>query len=931
MAFRKPREERLDNELRLHLQQQVENYMAAGMPREEAEHRACLEFGGVEQVKEEVRESRRWFFFGVLARDLRFGLRMLRKNPGFTAVAVLSLALGIGANTATFTLIDAVLLRMLPVKNPQELVSLNISERDPAQGTGRADSLYPHWTDGNSSTAFSYNAFSRMQAHNQVFSNLFAFKTAGRLNTQVNGDAELARGQLVTANYFSALGVRVVLGRDFTADDDRPGAEPVAVISDGYWQRRFGADHSIVGKKITINGVSFQIIGVTAPDFFGLQAGSPVDLSIPLAVQPQVLPNLAESGVSLFTAADHWWIEIMGRLKPGATEQQAHANLDVLFKQALLEGATPEQRQGNPPMPTLLVVPGGRGLDTLRTQFSKPLFILMTVVGVVLLIACANVANLLLARATERRKEIAVRLAMGATRARLVRQLLMESILLSSLGALAGLIFAYWESSLLVAMMQSSNNRITLDLHPDLRVLAFTAAAGVLTGVLFGLAPAVRATRVDLTSALKQSASSSRSASGRMGLTKSLVVSQVALSLVLLFGAGLFVRTLVNLQTVNVGFARDNLLLFGIAPREAGYKGVRYANLCREVQRRVAVLPGVKSATSSLHLLLASSQRSNTITVPGYTPAPNENTSVQVLPVGTGFLSTMGIALLQGRDLTAHDDENAPKVALINQTMSQKYWGAQNPLGQHFKMGQLDLEVVGVVQDAKYSSLRRDIAPIVYHPYVQNMDSMPHMHFEVRTAADAAALIPAVREVVRTVDSRLPLFDVRTQTQQIDDLLLQERLFAKLTTFFGVLALTLVCVGLYGMMSYTVSRRTGEIGIRMALGARRASILGMVLRDVLRLAAIGVTLGIAASLLTAKLADAAVAGLLFGLKTADATGYCGRRTADDRRSDSRWFPAGAPRVASGPDGSAEVRVNILLECEACFRFLLPQACLRGAG
>jgi predicted permease len=875
MPFRTPREERLDKELRLHLQEQVDSYMAAGMTREDAERRARLEFGGVEQVKEDVRESRRWFFFSVLGRDVRFGLRMLRKNPGFTAVAVLSLALGIGANTAIFTLIDAVLLRMLPVKNPQELVSLNIGEQETAQGTGRG-SGFPRWTDGNSATAFSYTSFARMRERSDVFSSVFAFKRAGRLNTQVDGNAELAAGQLVTANYFSTLGVPLVLGRDFMDEDDHPGAAPVAIISYGYWERRFGSDRSAVGRTIAINGVSFQIVGVTAPEFYGLQEGSPVDLSVPIATQPRVLANLEESGVSLFTAADHWWVEIMGRLKPGVTEQQAHASLDVIFKQSLLDSLSKEKDPFTGPMPVLQIVPGSRGLQGLRNGFSKPLFILMTVVGVVLLIACANVANLLLARATERRKEIAVRLAMGATRSRLVRQLLIESMLLSSLGALAGLLFAYWGSSLLVTMMQSGNNHIVLDLHPDLRVLAFTAGVGLLTGLLFGLAPALRGTRVDLTSSLKQS-SGSKSGIGRMGLTKSLVVSQVALSLVLLFGAGLFVRTLVNLQTMNVGFTRDNLLLFGIAPREAGYKGVRYANLCRDIQRRLAALPGVKSATSSLHLLLSGSMRGNTISVPGYTPAAKESMSVQVLPVGTDFLPTMGIALLQGRDLTAHDDENAPKVALINQKMAQKYWPGQNPVGRHFTMGKLDLEVVGVVQDAKYNSLRRDIAPVVYHPYVQNMDTMPHMHFEVRTAGsidssgDAAALIPAVREVVRTVDSRLPLFDVSTQTQQIDDLLLQERLFAKLTAFFSALALTLVCVGLYGMMSYTVSRRTSEIGIRMALGARRGSILGMVLRDVLRLAAIGVTLGIGASLATAKLADAAVAGLLFGLKTSDTT------------------------------------------------------------
>jgi predicted permease len=804
-----------------------------------------------------------------MRKDLRYGLRLLLKNPAFTAVAVLSLALGIGANTAIFTLIDAVLLRMLPVKNPQELVSLNL--KLPERSGRGTDERGRHWTDGNSTTAFTYTSFAQMRDRNQVFSSLVAFKTLWQLNVQVNGEAELARGQLVTANYFPGLGVRMLLGRDFTAEDDRAGAEPVAVIGYGYWQRRFGGDSSVLGKRMVVNGVSFTISGVTPPEFFGLQPGTSVDMSLPLAVQPLILPRLAEPGVSLFTAADHWWIEVLGRLKPGVTEEQARGNLEVIFKQAVMQGMPPTKDGKAPPLPTLVTVPGGRGLDSLRSQFSKPLFILMTVVGLVLLIACANVANLLLARATARQKEIAVRLSIGATRARLIRQLLMESVLLSSLGGLAGLLFAYWGSNLLVAMMQRGNDRLALDLHPDIRVLAFTAGACLLTGLLFGLAPAFRATRVDLIPALKLSAAALGSGHQRMRLGKALIVSQVALSLVLLFGAGLFVRTLVNLQTQNVGFSRENLLLFGIAPREAGYKDARFTMLCRQVQDGVARLPGVRSATSSLHLLLSGSMRGSTIGVPGYALAPREGTSVQVLPVGTDFLTTMGIPLVMGRDLSAHDDENAPKVALINQTMARKYWRDQNPIGKHFTMGKLDLEVVGVVQDLKYTSLRREIAPVVYHPFVQNANSMPHMHFEVRTAGDPTALIPAVRQVVASLDRRLPVFDLRTQTQQIDELLLQERLFAKLTGFFGTLALIRVCVGLYGIMSYTVARRTSEIGIRMALGAQRGNILGMVLREVLLLVGIGVALGIAASLVTAKFAASAVAGLLFGLKITDAT------------------------------------------------------------
>jgi predicted permease len=420
-------------------------------------------------------------------------------------------------------------------------------------------------------------------------------------------------------------------------------------------------------------------------------------------------------------------------------------------------------------------------------------------------------------------------------------------------------------------MMQRGQDPIVLDLHPNLKVLAFNAALCLLTGLLFGLAPAFRATRVDLTPSLKQNGASSGAGRERMRLTKTLVISQVALSLVLLFGAGLFVRTLINLVTLDVGFQRDNLLLFGVAPVEAGYQGHRFAALCQEIQSGVARLPGVRGATASMHLLLSGSSRSNTITVPGYVPAPRENMSIRVLPVGTDFLTTMGMPLLMGRDLTAHDDERAPKVSLINERMARRFWPNQNPLGKHFTISKNDFEVVGVVRDAKYDSLRRDVSPTVYHPFVQTLDTMRHMHFEVRTLGNANALIPEVRRVVASIDKRLPLFDVLTQEQQIDALLLQERLFAKLTAAFGILALVLVCVGLYGIMSYALARRTSEIGIRMALGAQRGDILSVVLREVLALTGIGVVLGVAASYVTAKLAASTVSGLLFGLKITDVS------------------------------------------------------------
>jgi|SRR5690242_5164881 len=854
-------------ELRSHVEMRTADNIAAGMPPEEARRDALLRFGNRAALQERVTEADAHMFLDSLWRDLRYGLRALRNHPGFTSIAVLSLALGIGANTAIFTLIDAVMLRMLPVQNPQELVSLKLAP----------DSRFPREApDGDHSIVFPYPAFVQMRDRNQVLSALFAFRDAAGLSVLVNGNAEVAHGQLVTSNYFSSLGVRAALGRDFIAADDAAGAPPVAIISYGYWQSHFGGQAYALERQIVVNGVPVTIIGVAAPEFFGLQPGSAVDLYMPLAMQPRIAPSVAgeDPGTSAFTAANVWWIQLMGRLKPGVTPEQARANLDVIYRPAVLHGLHPEA--GRKPLvpPALELLPASGGLDALRTAFSKPLAILMIVVGIVLLIACVNVANLLLVRSSARAREIAVRLSLGASRGRLIRQLLLESVLLSSFGGLLGLVFAYWGCNALVAMMRHGNSAVLLDVHPDGNVLAFTAVACVLTGILFGLAPALRATRVELTPALKQTTGSLGTTREKMYTSKSLVTAQVALSVVLLFCAGLFVRTLVNLETMNVGFSRDNLLLFGVSPKNGGYTGRRYADLCREIQDRVAQLPGVKSATSSMLPLLSGNLWVGNIQVPGYTAGPDEHTFVSVLPVGDGFLSTMGIPLLQGRDLTPRDDENAPKVALINQSLARKYWPNVNPVGRHFTLRNVDTQVVGVVGDAKYMSLRGDIPPTLYDPYVQQMDGMPRMSFEVRTSGEATALIPSVRQIVASIDNRLPVFDVMTQTQQIDDLLYQERLFARLVGFFATLALALVCVGLYGVMSYSVARRTSEIGIRMAMGAQHGNILKMVLRETSSLVGVGVVLGVIASFAAAKIAAHQVAGLLYGLKVTDAASIC---------------------------------------------------------
>ncbi len=824
--FRKRRlEEDLDQELRSHTELATEANLGQGMGREHARRAALLTFGGIEQTKEIYRDQRGLPRIETMLQDIRYGLRMLAGSPGFTAVAVLSLALGIGANTAIFTLVDAVLLKMLPVRNPKEIVLLRWAVPAGQHPLGARSMEGNDWIEKgrNLGTAFSYPAYreirARGQGPGQPFSEVFAFKGLGELNVLVDGQASLAFAQLVSGDYFHALGVNPVGGRMLTASDDHAGTPPVCVISNLYWQRRFGGETSAIGKSIAINGAPVTIIGITPPEFFGLQPGKAVDISLPLATQPLILPH-PDPKMSMFTTPTYWWVLIMGRLNPGVTEQQAITRLEPIFQQTVTEKQSGSKGDRSA-MATLEVVPGSQGIDGLRRQFSRPLLILMGMVGMVLLIACANVANLLLARANTRRQEIGVRLSLGAPRSRLIRQLLTESVLLSFLGGALGIALAWWGSRILVTFISSARTPIELNLSPDLRVLCFAAGACLLSGLLFGLAPALRATRVDLTPSLKRGAG--------LGMGKMLVVAQAALSVVLLFGAGLFVRTLVNLESLNTGFDKDNLLLFGINASHAGYKDQALKNFYSQVQQRLSGLPGAVSATASTYLLLSGDSAGRRLWAQGYSPKQEERTFVRVLPTGSDFFRTMKIPLLRGRHFTARDSESAPKVAVVNETLVKLYFAGRDPIGQRigWDRNKVDIEIVGVAKDAKYNSLRKDTPATVYHPFTQA--SIYAMHFEVRTAGAPQALIPDVRRAVAALDRKVPLYDVKTQTEQMDESLIQERLFAKLMSFFGGLALLLACVGLYGLMSYAVARRTGEIGIRMALGARRRNIIGMVL------------------------------------------------------------------------------------------------------
>jgi predicted permease len=789
-----------------------------------------------------------WTSLQRLAQDLRFGLRLMGRSKGFTAVAVLSLALGIGANTAMFSITDALMLRMLPVRNPEQLVTLS-------EG--------PFYF-------FQYPTFQRFRNLKQVFSDVTAVCLIRRSNVVVNGpggglDAGTVGVGLVSGTYFSTLGANAILGRTLTPDDDRvPGGHAVAVVSYRYWERRFGLAPDVVGRTLTLNGTTYTILGVTAPGFSGDWIGEPTSLWIPIAMQSQVM--LERPG--LLDNPNPPWVRILARIKPGVTLNQAQSAVQVLNRQILLDLAGPN------PTPFALreiaklhldVNPAARGFSPRRTAFGRPLVVLLTVVGLVLLIACANIANLLLARSAARQREIAVRLALGARRSRILRQLLTESLLLATLGGALGMLVAVWGTSVLLKIVASGRLALDLDVHPDWRVLAFTAALCMLTGLLFGLAPAVRASRVSLSPALKGSGTNSP---GRFGLGKALVVSQVALSIVLLIGAGLFIRTLRNLKSQDLGFDREHVLLIWTAPDHIGRQGAALANFYETVQRQIASMPGVVSASPSAFGLMGDQVGGSPVTVPGYKPPPGEDRFVPWSLVATRFFATVGMRLELGRDFTARDTESAPRVAIVNESFAHHYFGDQDPIGKRFGMRRdtgNEIEIVGLVRDAKYNTARETNVKMIYIPFRQDLGHLYSMCLTVRTDRESPALTARIRDELRSLDPALPILGIESMDRQLDQSLAQERLIATLSGFFGALALLLASMGLYGVMSYTVARRTNEIGIRLALGATRGGVLRMMLRESIWLVALGIVIGVPATLAATRL----ISTMLFGVSASD--------------------------------------------------------------
>ena len=953
MTRRKRMLEDLDQDIRDHIERETQDNIERGMPPEEAHYAAVRKFGNVTRIKEETRGVWSFVWLEQLLQDIRFGLRMLSKSPGFAAVAVLTLALGIGANTAIFSLIDAVMLRSLPVENPSQLVLFKWSARN-------APNLHGYMTSGDCpinvmpgaanpyGCSFSEPMF-REIAQANVFAATTAFANSGRLNLTGNGPATVINGQLVSGEFFRTMGLKAAAGRLFVAADDIPSAAPVAVLNYGYWQSAFGGSRDVIGRTIELNNVPFAIIGVAEQRFTGITPGSDYDVWLPLSDAQRITDLMFWQSRS--SDVSNWWLTIVGRLKPGTQLDSAQAAVSGLFRNEMLHGAVPlfqggemglrpggpggrgpgsdqmfhgamppvggtgpggarvpvqqapggavsipreaagasiPQSAGKAPVilaappgaapeagpktlstaadnPQVTLLPAQTGLTGARSEYSNPLYVLMLAVGIILLITCANVAGLMLARAAARQKEMAVRLALGAGRVRVVRQLLTESVMLSVLGGALGILFAYWGAHAIVSFVSSNQTRpLGFAAGVDLRVLGFTVTISLLTGILFGIAPTLRSARVDLTPTLKEGERSSGSSglTGRkwFGIGNALVVAQVALAIVVLVGAGLLVRTLQNLRSIDVGFDSHNILVFEIDPTLIGYKGAHVDAFYRDLQGRLAETPGVTSASYSILPLLSDRLRITGFHWPGM---PQDQTSMaDGLDVGPNFFATMHIPFLAGRDFNASDfkvaaansgvtPSSARTAVIVNQAFVQKYLGKENPLGKQFGESAGDAngpatpgyEIIGVVRDAKYNSLRRDIQAMMYTP-----QSAGGASFEIRTAADPQAILPAIREVVAQVNTNLPLFDVKTESQQIDRLLFQERLVARLSGFFGVLALVLACVGLYGLLSYEVSRRTREIGIRLALGAQPGSVLQLVLRQGIVLAVVGAAVGIGGAL-----------------------------------------------------------------------------------
>jgi putative ABC transport system permease protein len=779
-----------------------------------------------------------------LRQDVRYALRNLRSSPGFATVAILSLALGIGANTAIFSLIDAVMLKFLPVSHPEELLQVTF--------------------EGNESN-FTNPIWEELRGRQQTFSGVFAWGLA-RFNLNRGGEARYAPGVWASGEFFHTLGVPPALGRTLTATDDKRGCAATAVLGYDFWQKEYGGQRSVLGRSILLDGHPFAIIGVAAPGFSGLQVGSAADVIVPICSEPVIRGILSQ-----LDERSSWWLNVVGRPKAGLDARRVTAALKTIapdvFAATVPPGWPPESKRGYQRR-TFETVPAGSGVSYVRAQYRQALLVLMGMVGVVLLIACANVANLLLARAASRQREIAIRIAIGAERARLIRQLLTESLLLSFAGAALGALFAKWGCGVLLGFLPSFGTRAFLDLTVDARVLSFTIGVALLTGLLFGIAPALRGTRVDPQAAMKTNSRGVVGGHSRFNLGKALVLLQVALSMVLLAGAGLMLGTFRKLATADAGFEPERVLLIRTDLRNAHYPEDRLPAAFEEMRQRIKDLPGVLSASFSDITPISGNSSNNIIEVEGFVAKSRRDSIAWTNRVSPGFFETFGTPLLAGRDFDQHDVAGAPLVAIANEALAKKFFRGTNPVGRYFRTNLFKpgppIEIVGLVKDAKYRNLREDALPTFYTPHPQEKRSFPGTTFELRTGGPVENLIPTVRSALAAVNRDVTL-EFRTLAVQVAESLNRERLLATLSGFFGALALLLATVGLYGVISYNVARRGNEIGIRMALGAARARVLRMILTEVVVLIGIGLAIGVATALASARL----IASLLYGVAPTD--------------------------------------------------------------
>jgi predicted permease len=789
--------------------------------------------------------------------DLRYAFRTLRKSPLFSAVAVLSLALGIGANTAIFTLIHQLILQPLPVKNPEQLVML--------AGRGR------HYGGNNGRDKLSYPMYQDIRGKNLVFGGMFC-SHGTTMSLTFEGRTELVAGEEVSGNYFPVLGIGAVIGRVFNASDDlNQGGHPLAVLSYVYWKARFGGDQKIVGKKIVVNGYPLTIIGVSQAGFDGVEPGYAPQIRVPITMD-DILPR---TDYSRLNDRRFRWVEVFGRLKPGIAIEKAQAGLQPLFHQILemevqqqpFAKASPFVKREFLKM-SMQVMPGSRGRSNLRDTYSKPLLALMAIVALVLLIACSNLANLLIARASARQKEIAVRLALGASRGRLVRQLLVESLVLSAAGGALGIGLAVLIDQALIGFLPSGRTPLSLSSTPDFAVLGFTSLVSVLAGVIFGLVPALQSTRPQLANTLKDQAAAVLPGSS-VTLRQSLVVCQVALSLLLMIGAGLFLQSLQHLKGLNPGFEVKNLLAFGVEPTLSRYDVPWAVDYYRRLTDRLKTVPGVESSTVAVVPVLQDNEWDNWVTIEGYTPKQGDPPDPHMQYCSPDFFATLKIPILLGRDFTIKDAKGAPKVGIVNQKFASRYFGGANPLGRHVGMGidpgtKMDIEIVGVAGDTRYESMQDEVPDELYIPYTQ-INFVTGMTVYVRAYGDPTGIFNTMRQVVREVDPAVPMYDLRSLDDQVEISLFVQRMLATLSSVFGSLATLLAALGLYGVMAFMVARRTREIGIRMALGADSGLVVWMVMREVLTLAIIGVAVGLCAAWAATRLIQAQ----LFGIQPTD--------------------------------------------------------------